>query len=108
MGEETPRVVVVLIGEEDAYAVDTLGTRIVVVSPDDTEKQWAGGCHYGDVRQGPSTVVVSKRINGLQEEGVAGYRAHGIVGDSGRQSAAYPSGVGEKRVETAIATLGNC
>lgn len=34
-----------------------------------------------------------------------GDRAHGIVGDARGEGAAYPGGVGEKGVETAIAAV---
>mgnify|MGYP003624084313 CR=1 FL=1 len=105
MCEEAPWVVVVLVREENAYTIVALRIRIVVVAPDDAEIERAGGSHYGDVWEGPSSVVVSQRVDGLQEEWVAGDRAHGIVRNTGGHGAAYPGGVGEERVEAAVASL---
>ena len=36
---------------------------------------------------------------------MVGDGAHGVVGDAGRVGAANPGGIGEKRVEAAVATL---
>jgi len=105
MGEEGPRVVVVFLGEENADTVFVDWRGVVVVAPDKRQEEGTGGCHDGDVGERPATVVVGQRVNGLEEEGVAGDGAHGIVGDSGGDCAADPGWVGEKRVEAAVASL---
>ena len=106
--EEAPRVIVILVREEDAYSVIALGGYIVVVSPDDAEIEGPGGCHDGNVWEGPSAVIVRERIDSLQEERMAGNRAHSVVRDAGGECAAYPRGVGEERIKTAIASLRIC
>jgi hypothetical protein len=103
--EEAPGVVVVFLRKEDADAVVTLGGQVVVVPPDDAEEERARGGHDGDVGEGPSAVVVGERVDGLEEEGVAGDGAHGVVGDARGGCAADPRGVGEERVEAAVASL---
>lgn len=50
--------VVILVREEDAYAVVVHGTRIVVVSPDKAEEERPSRSHDGNIRQGPPAVVV--------------------------------------------------
>ena len=107
VGEEAPCVVVVLIGEEDTQAVGAFGALVHVVAPDETEEERTGRGHDCDVWQGPTAVVVGQRIDGLEEEWVAGYCAHDIIRDTGGKGAANPSWVGEKRVEAAVATLRN-
>jgi len=72
VGEETPGVVVVLVGEKDAYTVGALGVGIVEVAPDNAEVKRAGGCHDCDVWERPSAVVVCERVDGLEEERMAG------------------------------------
>lgn len=106
VGEEAPAVAVVLCGEENAYAVHTLWLQFVVVAPDDAKVQWPGRGHDGDVWQGPSAVVVGQAIDGIEEELVARYRAHGIVGDACGGGLAHPGGVGQERVEATVASLG--
>jgi hypothetical protein len=108
VGEEAPRVVVVLIGEENAHAIVARRARVVVVSPYDAKIERASGCHYGNVWERPSAVVISERVDGLEEEGMTGYSAHGIVGDTSGERAAHPGGVGEERIEAAIASLEAC
>lgn len=105
VGEEGPRVVVVFFREENANTVFVDGRRVVIMAPDKRQEKWTGRCHDGDVGEGPATVVVGQRVNGLEEEGVAGNGAHGIVGDSGGDCAADPGWVGEERVEAAVASL---
>jgi hypothetical protein len=105
MREEAPGVVVVFVREQNAQAVVALGALVHVVAPDDTEVERTGGCHDGDVGEGPAAVVVGQRVDGLQKERVAGNGAHDIVGDTGGDGAADPGGVGEERVETAVASL---
>ena len=36
---------------------------------------------------------------------MVGHAAHGVVGDAGGEGAARPGGIGEERVETALASL---
>jgi hypothetical protein len=91
-----------------AYTIVALRIRIIVVAPDNTEIEWPGGSHYGDVWEGPSTVIVGERVDRLQEEWMAGDRAHGVVRNTGGHGAAYPGGVGEERVEAAVASLLSC
>jgi hypothetical protein len=105
VGEEAPRVIVVLVGEEDANTVGSFGAAVVVVSPDDAQEERAGGGHDGDVWQHPFAVVVGEGVNGLEEERVAGDRAHSIVGDARGRRATNPGWVGEEWVEAAIASL---
>ena len=103
--EEAPRVVVVLVGEEDANSIIAHGVSVVVVSPDHAQEEGSSGGHDGNVRQNPSSVVVWKGIDGLQEEGVARDGTHGIVGNTCGGGAADPSWIGQKRVEAAVASL---
>ncbi|KAH9872774.1 hypothetical protein J1614_005168 [Plenodomus biglobosus] len=105
VGEETPGMVVVLVGEEDAHAIVVEGLRIVVVAPDDAEEERAGRGHDGDVWEWPAAVVVGQRVDGLEEEGVAGNGAHGIVGDASGQGSTDPGWVGEERVKAAVASI---
>ena len=79
VGEEAPRVVVVLFGEKNAHALVSDGAGVVVMSPHKTEEEGSGGGHDGDVWQRPATVVVGQRINSLEEEGMAGDCAHNVV-----------------------------
>lgn len=79
VSEETPRVVVVFVGKQDAYTLLSHWAGVVVVPPDKTEIQGSGRSHDGDVWQRPAAVVVGQRVNGLEEEGMAGNRAHDIV-----------------------------
>ena len=105
VSEEAPGVVVVFVREEDAQAVGAFRALVHVVAPDETEVERASRCHDGDVRKWPATVVVGQRINGLEEEWVAGDCAHNVVGDTGGDSATDPGWVGKKRVEATIASL---
>ena len=105
VGEEAPRVVVVLVGKENAHAVLLCGSSRVVMSPDDAEKERACRSHDRDIWERPAAVVVCQRVDGLEEEWVAGNRAHGVVGDTSGQSATDPGRVGKEGVEAAIASL---
>lgn len=58
--EEAPWVVVVLIREQNAYTIITLGDRIVIVSPDNTKIERSSRSHDGDVWKRPSSVVVGQ------------------------------------------------
>ena len=77
----------------------------LVLLPDDTEEERTGTVHDCYVGEFPIAVVWNQRFNDEGEEGVVGNGAHGIVGDTGGVGAANPGWVGEKRVETAVATL---
>lgn len=105
VGEETPGMVIVLIGEEDADPAVTFLGHAVVVSPDDAEVERTGRSHDGDVWKNPLAVVVREGVDGLQEEWVTGNSAHNIVRDTSGICATNPSWVGKKRVETTIAAL---
>jgi hypothetical protein len=105
MGEETPFMVVVLVGEEDADSVVANGVAVIIVSPNYAKEERARGGHDGDVWHDPPTVVIWKRVDGLEEEWVAGDRAHGVVGNTSGCRTADPCWVGEERVEAAIASL---
>ena len=105
VGEEAPRVVIVLVWEEDAQTIQPLWIGARVVSPDQAKVERSGRRHDGNVREHPSAVVVGQRVDGLQEEGMARDGTHGIVGDTGGHCAAYPGGVGQERVETTITSL---
>ena len=104
--EETPRMVVILVGKQDTDAVVAYRTGIVVVSPDDAQKQRSRRGHDGNVREWPAAVVVGQRVDRLEEEGVARDRAHGVVGDACGKRTADPRRVGEERVKATIASLG--
>ena len=106
--EEAPAIPVVLGGEEDADAVQTVWVEFVVVAPDDAKVQRTGRGHDGDVREGPAAVVIRQAINGVEEELVARHRAHGVVGNARGGSLAHPGGVGQERVEAAVASLRSC
>lgn len=105
MGEETPRVVVVLIWEEDAHTLVTYGVCVVVVAPDDTEVERTSRRHDGDVWEWPAAVVVGEGVDRLQKEGVALDRAHSIVRDAGGDGAANPGRVSQEGIEAAVASL---
>lgn len=51
------------------------------------------------------TVVLLQQLDDTQEERMLGHRAHGVVGDTCGCCAAHPRGVGEKRIQAAIAAL---
>ena len=106
--EEAPAVSVVFGGEENTDAVQTFWGELVVVAPDDAKVQRTGGGHDGDVGEGPAAVVVRQAVNGVKEELVARHRAHGIVGNARGVGLANPGGVGEERVEAAVASLQHC
>ena len=105
MGEEAPGMVVVLVWEQDANSISSFRICVVVVSPDETEEQWTGGSHDGDVRENPSAVVLGERVDCLEEEGVARDGAHGIIGDARGVCAADPGRVRQQRIKAAVASL---
>jgi len=110
MGEETPGVVVVLVREQDTNSatirtvanVETFGGP---VTPDDAQEEWTSRGHDSDVGENPFAVVAGQVVNDTQEEWVTRNRAHCVVGDTGRQSAAHPGGVGEQRIQATVATI---
>lgn len=105
VGKETPWVVVVFIGEQNTDAAIALLVDGVVVSPDYAKIERTGRSHDSDVGKKPFAVIVGERVDGLEEEWVAGNSAHDIVGDTGRVCATDPSWIREKRVKTTIATI---
>ena len=60
MGEEGPRVVVVFLGKQDAYALIADGASVVEMPPDETEEKRSSGSHDGNVGERPATVVVGQ------------------------------------------------
>lgn len=110
VGEETPGVVVVLVREQDTNsatvgAVANVKTFGRPVAPDDAQEERTSRCHDSNVGKNPFAVVARQIVNDTQEEWVTRDRAHCIVGDTGRQSAAHPGGVREQRVQTTIAAI---
>ena len=77
----------------------------LILLPDDTEEERTGTVHDCNVGEFPIAVVWNQRFDDEGEEGVVGDGAHGIIRDTGGVGAANPGWVGEKRVETAVATL---
>lgn len=58
MREKAPRVVVVLVGKEDANTLHVLRVTAGIVSPDYAEIERTGRRHDGDVWEDPAAVVV--------------------------------------------------
>lgn len=105
MCKEAPWVVVVFVREEDAHTIITLRACVVIVSPDDAQVKRPGGCHDSNVWKRPAAVVVCERVDSLEEEGMAGNGAHGVVRDTSWDGTAKPCGVCEERVETTVTSL---
>lgn len=110
VGEEAPRVIVVLVWPENTdassfWTVSDVEALCSPVSPDDAQEQRSGGRHYTDVGQYPVAVVLLQVVNNTEEERVAGDCAHHVVGDSSRHGAAHPCRVGEQRVEASVTTI---
>lgn len=96
--EEAPRVPVVLIAHQDADTARLAGVGLHVLLPDHRQKQGTSRVHNRDVREEPMAVIRLQQLNRTQEEGVLGNRSHGVVGDTGRNSATDPGRVGEERI----------
>lgn len=105
VGEEAPRELVVFILHENTDASSLARLVAHVFLPDDGQEQRAGGIHDGDIREEPVTVVLLQQLDDTQEERVLGHRAHGVVGNTCGCCAAHPRGVGEERIQAAIAAL---
>lgn len=110
MAEKAPGMAVVLVLHENphptpARPVADILARGHVLLPDDAEEQGTGAVHDGDVGELPVLVVGLQRLNHQEEEGVGRGGAHGVVGDARGGGAAHPGGIGQQRVEPAIAPL---
>ena len=105
MREEAPRIAHVRIRKEDTHPVASFGLVGIVVPPDETEKERSGRGHDRDVRGQPIAIVLLEGVNDTEEERVARYGSHDVVGDARGFSSAYPGWVGEERIETAFAAL---
>jgi len=88
--KETPRVVVVLSGHQDAYAVLLQFHGGHVLLPNDAEEQRTGVVHDRHVGNIPVAVVLVQVVKNVLEERVAGDTAHRIVRDSGRDGLPEP------------------
>jgi len=105
VGEETPGVLVVLILHENPHAARLRRVILHVFLPDNRQEQRTSRVHDGDVWEEPVTVVLLQQLDHAQEERVLGYRAHGVVGDTGGHGAAHPRGVSEQRIQATVAAL---
>jgi hypothetical protein len=78
--EEAPRVLAVLVREQNPYAV-LLGQRAlaVVVPPDNAQEKGSSGAHDCDIRQDPAAVIPRQGVNDLQEKRMLRNASHGIV-----------------------------
>lgn len=50
-------------------------------------------------------VVLLQYFNCTEEEWVLRYGAHGVIGDTGGGSTAYPGGISQKRIQATVAAL---
>lgn len=82
VSEEAPGMVVVLVRKQNSHPVVALWVCTIVVPPDYAEVQGAGGSHNRDVGKKPTAVVFRERVNGFQEERMAGYGSHCVVRDT--------------------------
>lgn len=98
VGEEAPRVPVVLVLHEDADAPGLGDALMHVLLPDDGEEEGARGIHDGDVGEQPAAVVGLQQLDHAEEERVLGDRAHGVIGYPRGRGAAHPGGVREERI----------
>lgn len=110
MAEKAPGVAIILVLHENSYpptarSIANILCRGHVLLPDDAEEQRTGTVHDRDVRELPVFVVRFQGLNDQEEEGVGGDGTHGVVGDARGSRAAYPGGIGQEWVESAIAAL---
>jgi hypothetical protein len=104
--EEAPGALAVFVGEEYAHTLFLhVVALVLVVPPDDAQKEGTGRSHDGDVRKKPAAVVSGQGVDDLHEEGVLGHAAHGVVGYAGRDRPTHPGRVREERIESALAAL---
>ena len=112
MLEEAPRMPVVLVLHQNPHSAALLAhfgrqgvPFVLILFPDHGKEEGPRGKHDGYVGEDPGSVVPLQAIDDAEEEGVLGNGAHGVVAYAGRGGAAHPGGIGEERVEAAIATL---
>lgn len=105
VGEETPRVLVVLILHENPNTACL--TRLVdhVFLPQYRQEEGTCRVHDGDVGKQPVTVVGLQQLNDPEEEWMLGNGSHGVVGDTRWNRTAHPRGVSEKRIQPTVAAL---
>lgn len=105
VGEETPRVAVVLILHEDTDPVGLAGLVEHVFFPQNRQEKRTGRVHDGDVGKQPAAVVGLQEFDNTEEEGVLRNRSHRIVGDTSRSGTTNPRRVSEKRIQAAVAAI---
>lgn len=105
VGEETPRVAVVLVLHEDTDPVGLAGLVEHVFFPQNRQEKRTGRVHDGDVGKQPAAVVGLQEFDNTEEEGVLRNRSHRIVGDTSRSGTTNPRRVSEKRIQAAVAAL---
>lgn len=105
VGEETPRVAVVLVLHENTDSVSLAGLVEHVFLPQDRQKQRTCRVHDCDVGKQPAAVVGLQEFDNTEEEGVLRNRSHRIVGDTSRSGTTNPRRVSEKRIQAAVAAL---
>lgn len=106
VGEKAPRELVILVLHEDAHASRLARPVAHILLPDDGQEQRTRGVHDCDIRQQPVAIILLKQLNRSQEEWVLRHGAHGIVRDTGGRRATNPRGIGQKRIQATVATLG--
>ena len=95
VGEEAPRVPVVLVLHADADTPGLGAAFMHVLLPDDGEEEGASRIHDGDIGEQPAAVVGLQQLDHAEEERVLGDRAHGVIGYPRGRGAAHPGGVSE-------------
>jgi len=96
----------ILVWEEDSNTVflcDWAGA--VVVTPDNGQEKRTSGTHDSDVGEHPAAVISWKSVHDLEEEGMVGNAAHGIIADTGGHGSADPCGIDKERVERSLTTI---
>lgn len=108
MTKKAPTIPHILLAEQDPdsfFSRHSVALVGVVVVPEQGEEERAGRCHDGDVRHEPGFVVVFEGGDRFADEGVMRYYADYVVTDACWVGAPDPGGVGEERVEAALAAL---
>lgn len=108
--EETPWVLGVLVGHENADAARPgllveVAVLVDPVLPDHGEEQGPRRRHDGDVGQEPGAVGALQGLDDAEEEGVLRDRSHGVVADARGHCAAQPGGVRQQRVQASLAPV---